>query len=266
MTILIIGGYISFRDQPDLLDRVKWRPMVILYFVGVPIIIFLSTVEFVAMARVLGKRVKLAAAFEIVIIGAAANLLPIPGGAVTRVTALTLAGVGLREAAATMAMMTVMWLGLAVVVAGAAVTYLGSPTIGIAASIAGAGAVLFSCIFPGANQIRRGAVFASLVVKLLLVLADGGRMYLALYALGFAVKPEQALVLVVAGALGSAVSIMPAGLGVREALAALVAPFAVLAASTGFLAAALSRMVDLAVVGPLAASLVMLRKNQSDAK
>ena len=91
-------------------------------------------------------------------------------------------------------------------------------------------------------------------------------MYLALYALGFDVKPAQALVLVVAGALGSAVSIMPAGLGVREALAALVAPFAVLAASTGFLAAALGRMVDLAVVGPLAACLAMRRNGLSDAK
>lgn len=265
MLILIIGGYFSFRDQPDLLDRVNWRPVVLLYFVGVPTIILLSSVEFVTMARMLGKRIELSAAFEVVVIGAAANLLPIPGGAVTRVTALKLAGVELREAAATMAMMTVMWLGLAVVIAGVAVTYLGSPTVGIGASILGAGAVLLSCIFPGASHTRRGAVFASLIVKLLLVLADGGRIYLALYALGFGVNPAQALVFVVAGALGSAVSIMPAGLGVREALAALVAPFAVLAASTGFLAAALSRMVDLAVVGPLAACLAMRRNRLSDA-
>lgn len=257
--VLVAGLYLSFRFQPGLLDRLDWRPALVLFIFGVPLILLLSSLEFAVMARVLGRRVNLATAFEVTVIGAAANMLPVPGGALTRVAALKFAGAGLRESATTMIMMTIMWLGVALMVSGAAVIHLGSELPGFMVLAAGLAAVTLAFFFTGSPAATFGPVLASLVLKFFLVMADGVRIYLALSALGFDAAPVQALVLVVAGALGSAVSIMPAGLGVREGLAALLAPLAGLAASAGFLAAALSRIIDLAVVAPLALWLALRR-------
>lgn len=251
--LLLVGGlYLSFRHQPGLLERLEWQPALILLVLGVPLIILLSSLEFVVMAQILGRRIHMAAAFEVTVIGAAANLLPIPGGAVARITALKLAGAGLRESATTMVMMTIMWVGVALIFSGAAAIHLGSEVPGAVALAVGLGAVILSFFFTGSPSATFGPTLASLMLKVCLVMADGVRIYLALSALGFEVRPVQALVLVVAGALGSVVSIMPAGLGVREGIAAMLAPLAGLAASAGFLAAALSRMIDLAVVAPIA--------------
>ncbi len=257
--VLVAGLYLSFRYQPGLLDRLDWRPALVLFALGVPLILLISSLEFAVMARILGQRVSLATAFEVTVIGSAANLLPIPGGAVARVTALKFAGAGLRESATTMVMMTIMWLGVALMVSGGAAIYLGSQLPGVVALSAGLCAVIMAFLFTGSPVATFGPVMASLILKIFLVAADAVRIYLALSALGFDATPVQALVLVVAGALGSVVSIVPAGLGVREALAALLAPLAGLAASAGFLAAALSRIIDLAVVAPVAFWLAMRR-------
>lgn len=257
--ILVAGLYLSFRYQPGLLDRLDWRPALVLFALGVPLILLISSLEFAVMARILGQRVSLATAFEVTVIGSAANLLPIPGGAVARVTALKFAGAGLRESATTMVMMTIMWVGVAMMVAGGAVMQLGGMVPGGVALAVGLGAATLAFLFTGSPAATFRPVMASLVLKFFLVMADGARIYLALSALGFDVLPVQALVLVVAGPLGSVVSIMPAGLGVREGLAALLAPLAGLAASAGFLAAALSRMIDLAVVAPIALWLAFRR-------
>jgi hypothetical protein len=257
--ILLAGLYLSFRYQPGLLDRLEWQPALILFLLGVPLIILLSSLEFVVMGRILGRRIQMATAFEVTVIGAAANLLPIPGGAVARVTALKLAGAGLRESATTMVMMTIMWVGVALMFSGGAAIHLGSEVPGVVALAVGLGAVTLAFFFTGSPSATFGSTLASLALKVCLVMADGARIYLALSALGFEVRPVQALVLVAAGPLGSAVSIMPAGLGVREALAALLAPLAGLAAAAGFLAAALSRIIDLAVIAPTALWLAFRR-------
>lgn len=257
--ILVAGLYLSIRYQPGLLDRLDWQPALILFVLGVPLIILLSSLEFAVMVRILGRRTSLATAFEVTVIGAAANLLPIPGGAVTRITALKLAGAGLRESATTMVMMTIMWVGVALMVSGGAAIHLGSELPGAVGLVVGFGAVALAFFFTGSPAATFSATLASLLLKVGLVMADGARIYLALSALGIDVVPAQALVLVVAGALGSVVSIMPAGLGVREGLAALLAPLAGLAASAGFLAAALSRIIDLAVVAPIALWLAFRR-------
>lgn len=251
--LVLMGGlYLSFRHQPGLLERLEWQPVLILFVLGVPLIILLGALEFAVMARVLGRRIDLATSFEVTVIGAAANLLPIPGGAVARITALKFAGAGLRESATTMVMMTIMWVGVALMFSGAAAIHLGSELPGAVALAVGLGAVILAFFFTGSPNATFRVILASLILKVCLVMADGARIYLALSALGFDVAPAQALVFVAAGPLGSAVSIMPAGLGVREGLAALLAPLAGLAASAGFLTAAFSRMIDLAVVAPIA--------------
>jgi uncharacterized protein (TIRG00374 family) len=89
-------------------------------------------------------------------------------------------------------------------------------------------------------------------VRSVLVVLDAIRIYLCLAALGTDATFAQASAFAVASAAGSAVSIVPGGLGVREAVTAALAPAVGLAAAVGFLAAALNRLIGLPVMVPLA--------------
>jgi hypothetical protein len=96
----------------------------------------------------------------------------------------------------------------------------------------------------------------------MLVIVDSARLFLCFAALGVDASFAQASGLAVAGVLGSAVSIVPAGLGVREGVAAAISPIVGLAASFGFLSAFLNRLAGLVVIAPLAAML-SLRTSRS---
>jgi uncharacterized membrane protein YbhN (UPF0104 family) len=64
--------------------------------------------------------------------------------------------------------------------------------------------------------------------------------------------------MVVGSVVGSAVSIVPAGLGIRELVSAGLAPVIGIEASAGFLSAAVSRVLEVVVLVPLA--LVLARR------
>jgi uncharacterized membrane protein YbhN (UPF0104 family) len=66
----------------------------------------------------------------------------------------------------------------------------------------------------------------------------------------------QALALSLAGSLGSAVGFLPAGLGVREVLAAGIGPLVGLPAAVSLVATAVDRVLGLVVLAAIAAVLV----------
>ncbi len=91
-----------------------------------------------------------------------------------------------------------------------------------------------------------------LSIKLLLVFMDSARIYFCFAALGVHASFAQASGLAVAGVLGSAVSIVPAGLGIREGVSAAISPIVGLEAALGFIAVFLNRLVGLSVLTPVA--------------
>ena len=68
----------------------------------------------------------------------------------------------------------------------------------------------------------RDTILHLTVIKFGLVLIDSTRIYLCLLILGVDGSFIQASVLSVSSVVGAAVSIVPAGLGIREAVAALL--------------------------------------------
>ncbi|MDN3720575.1 lysylphosphatidylglycerol synthase domain-containing protein [Roseibium salinum] len=98
------------------------------------------------------------------------------------------------------------------------------------------------------------------MIKIGLVLVDAMRLYFCFHALGPQVEFGQVSVLTVSGALGAAVSIVPAGLGIREAFAAVLGPAVGLTASSAYLATSLNRVFGLAMLSPIALFLAVRQK------
>lgn len=260
---LVAGLWYSINLQPQVLhDLVLW-PVAILILIGVPLTILLNAVEFGILARLGRVRVPMVKVLEVTVLGSAANLLPLPGSTLVRIAALKAGGASLFKGTSGTIVVGVIWVSVAFGYSGA--WMLGISNDLVAYLFLAIGALVFlGCVIWW--RVLEGGYFlllCMLVTRLLLVIADSARLYLCFAALGVDASFAQASGLAVAAVLGSAVSIVPAGLGVREGVAAAISPVVGLAASLGFLSAFLNRLVGLAVIAPLAVilSLRTIRSN-----
>jgi uncharacterized membrane protein YbhN (UPF0104 family) len=260
---LVVGVSLSLARNPEALNNLDWRPVMLLMLVGVPATIALNAYEFVLTGRLVGREIAMPAAFEISIIGAAANLLPLPGATLVRVAALKVAGASYAEGTKATLLVAGLWAGVAFLFAGAWMIHLGVATVAVLFVVVGLVGWL-GCFGYGVWRCRgAGLPVALSLVKLAMVTTDATRMYLCLSALGGAVVFGQAATLAVAGVVGNAVSIIPAGLGVREAVSAGLAPLVGLGAGIAFLAATLNRLLGLITVVPLAVGLLLVGRDQA---
>lgn len=100
------------------------------------------------------------------------------------------------------------------------------------------------------------------ILELAAIIVDACRIWLCFVLLGFGIEPFQAAVLTLSSILGSATSIIPAGLGVRELFGSAISPFIDLLPQQAFLAIALNRLFGVAFFASLA-SLVFFWERRS---
>jgi hypothetical protein len=253
--IFVVGIVLSLRGLDLSAADVVWWPIGVLALVGTPLTILLNAAELRAMARCLDERTELswARAVRVVVIATAANILPLPGGALVRVQALSSGGAGLARATAINLIAAVLWLGASVALAGgAALAHV--PLAGTLALVGGGLAIVvgIAAVRPVAARWAPSAVAVLLGVEVATTLLHAAKLLLALVALGIAAGLSEALVLGVAGPLSAAAGIFPSGLGLAELLSALLAPVVALSAAAGFGATALVRLVGLVSTAPLA--------------
>lgn len=250
-----VGIGVSIYYQPNILNNLKYIPFLILLFAAIPTTIMLNSFEFILSARLIDQRIPVLKAVEITIIGSAANMLPLPGSTVVRVAALTAGGAKLKDGILATALVALVWFGVAFAYGGSWLFVSGSTLIGSAAVTIGLAFLLFyfSAAFGMMRRWKEPVLIS--VNKLALVLIDAIRIYLCLMALGIDAVFAQASVLTISGVLGSAVSIVPAGLGLREAVSGAIAPLIALAVSAAYLATSLNRLADLAIIATTAAFL-----------
>ena len=254
---LLVGVAISLDRNPQVLNNLNWRPVLLLVLVAVPVTVMLSAYEFVLTGRLVGRQIAMSAAIEISILGTAANLLPLPGATLVRVAALKAAGAGYGEGTKATLLVAGLWAGVAFLFAGSWMVRLGVGPISVLFVVVGFIAWL-ACFAYGVWRCQGATLPVSLsLAKVALVTVDALRMFLCLNALGVAIVFDQAAALAVAGVVGNAVSIVPAGLGIREAVSAGLAPLVGLGAGMAFLAAALNRLLGLITVVPLAIGMLL---------
>lgn len=251
--VFLLGLVVAYRNQPLDMDSLSLTPVLIVLLLAMPMTLLLNGVEFFFGVRLLGRAITLRDAMETTIIGAAANMLPLPGSAMVKVARMKGLGVDLRHGVSVTLLLAVIWLGVAFVYAGAwLVGEQEGYTVGMAALAGGTVLLLASGLFTLKLYGKPGMILRLLSVRILLVALDAGRLFLCLIALGMDGNFMQASVMAVSGVLGSAVSIVPAGLGVRELFAAAIGPVVGIAAAQAYLASALVRFLGLATILPAA--------------
>lgn len=254
-TVFVGGVVLSLGELELRWSDLRWWPLVVVALVGAPATIAANAAELRAMATTLDQRHHLSwpTAIRTVLLATAANVLPLPGGAVVRIHALTVAGVSLARSTAINLLAAVVWVASAVLVAGIAGLGYAPTAAGFALAV---GAVALVAAGVGARAVATDwhppAYLRLVVVEVVTTLVHGARMWLVLLALDVEVALAQALVLGLAAPLAAAAGVFPSGLGLAELLSALLAPLVALPAAAGFAAAAVARVVGLVASAPAA--------------
>lgn len=215
-------------------------PILLLMLAVIPATIAYSAINMMLMAHAARVELNFTSGVRISAFAQIAELLPIPGGAIVRTAALMRAGAPTISSAELVVAFALLWIACGGVGAGLALAELGNAALVL--TIGSAFAALAIAVWLG----FRYGLFLALAATALRVLGVGlmgVRLALAFAAVGYALPWIDAGAYAFAAILGSASAIVPAGLGLSEALSALIAAPSGVDPATAFLAAALSRLL-----------------------
>jgi uncharacterized membrane protein YbhN (UPF0104 family) len=265
--IVFFGGLaLSLYTVPDLLQRIDLLPFLALVFIATPVQAALNTAEFQLMARYDAHRIAWRPALEVTIYTSAGNILPLPGGIFVRLAAMRSYGSTLGLTSSLIALFFGIWGGLAFLVSGVGLLWQGQTLIGVSIFAVGVGLLipcLFGCLRKGRSWALLGLV---LLVRCAMLFLEAIRMLLSLYALSTAITILQGSIFVMTSFLGSFVAIVPAGFGIRETVAALLAPVIGVAPAIGFLSATVNRVAGMIGLAFLALVLTATSAKESTIK
>ncbi len=214
--------------------------------------LFTIAAEFRILARIAGVAISKRTAFGVSVIGTAANLLPVPGSAITRFIVLQRAGAAKAAITAALLGAALAWLGVAGLIAGAGLA--GSSPLVAAAFVAGASASLGG----GLAILRQLDCFTRdllllVATELTLTLIGIARFLTVAAMLALPGTLQETAALAAAGPASAAVGFVPAGLGVRESLAAALGALSGLGAAEAAVIAVVDRAIGLGILVPAAA-------------
>ena len=259
VVLFVVASAVAVANLPPVETEVRWPVLLLLPLIGVPATVAVNAWEYRVTARLVGHEVPHTHAARISVLSTAANLLPIPGAVLVRSRALRQRGTGMGSALAITTAIGIAWVGVTAVLAGALQLVSGEPPLGLA--VVGAGLVVL--VAAGLLAARtsgvtlgRAEVGTVILVEVVAVLVAASRLQLALWGLGYSPGADQSLALSLAGSLGSAVGFLPAGLGVREVLAAGIGPIVGLPAAVSLVATAVDRVLGLVVLAGITGVLV----------
>jgi hypothetical protein len=255
---LFVGGLAVAIPNLDVsLAELAIGPLLLVAVVLTPLTIVANAAELRVMADATqdpGRRLGWLEAIRVVVLATAANVLPIPGAALVRIQALRTRGASAAAATGINLAGAGAWIGTGLIAAGVALLGVGgwravvALAVGIAACVV-AGIVTVRVARPG--RWRRSFVML-LVVELLATIVHGVRLLAVLAALQVSLGLVESLVIAVSAPLSAAAGIFPSGVGLAEALAALLGPLVGVAAAAALTATALNRVIGLVVTAPLA--------------
>jgi hypothetical protein len=245
----LIGMAISLAELAPAWDRMRLWPLLLICLAGVPASLILNAVELQLCAKAVDRSLGIRRALVFTTTGTISNLLPVPASVVIRGSALVAAGAGLREAGAILALAALMWLALALAVTGFSLAF----TTWIGVVVAGLGTVgTLGLAFWINRRSSASIAFGFVLVRACLLVVLVARLWLAFLAIDVPVTVLEAAYYAVAGIAGTVVTVVPAGLGVSEGFAALMAGVIGASASAAFLALGVNRVVGLLICGGVA--------------
>lgn len=264
LAVFLVGIPLSIRELPTELGLVAPRELLLIALVGVPAAIVANAADTKLAASLVGTRFGWYQSMYVGLVSSAANMLPLPGGALVRVTALKGSGASLLKSGVSTTLLAGLWLGLALSLGGTwiAVTH---PWVAVPLLGVGVLALLGFCV--ALHTICRSwrLLALAVIVKLTSIAIGVIRMAWALAALGVIIPLGDLAVFAVADVAGAAVMVLPAGLGVNESVAALLAPLVAVPSAAAFLAVGLNRVVALPTLLVVTAAVAALGRERREA-
>ncbi|MDX1422338.1 MAG: hypothetical protein R3322_04310 [Kiloniellales bacterium] len=248
---LFAGGlFLSIRANPDVLGQLSVAPLLVLLCVALPIGLALSAADFQVMGAMSSCRVGFWPAVRICLYSRAANMLPIPGSLAVRMGALKVHGVTFRRSGGLIILFTLIWGGIGFCFSALWLALQAPWELSAIFGLIGL-AILAGCTyFAHRTGLSLPLFLAAAVYRFGLVVVEAYALMMGIHAIGAAAEYQQAAILVVASFLSS---VVPAGIGVRETLIAILSPMAGIDPATGFLAATTTRIVGMAFLALLTA-------------
>ena len=198
-------------------------------------------------ATVVGASLPLSAAFRTCCIALCSNLLPIPAGSLIQASSLASRGGSMLQSGFIVVLGNGTSLALVAILVGAILTGR-NPPLGL--SILGLGVTsAIACVVLLSLKTSTRILLGFLSIRVLRTLAMVLRIQLSFLVIGLAVGIFDAAVFSGAVILGTVVAVFPAGLGISEGIAALLALATTIAPGAAFLSTALNRFATLAFAG-----------------
>lgn len=260
LAIFVLGLIACVLSVPDLLSRIRIGPFLVVILIGVPLTLVLNAIDIILTGRLIRQEFNFLGALKISIFGTAANMLPLPGGAVVRIAALKDKGAALGEGTRATFAAGIIWLGVSLLYSGLWMLSF-SFVLGVLSVFVG-GTALALGVLMGLRTYGRGDTIVQIIgLKIAATLLITVKLIFCVWAVGTLISFPEAAIMTAADVIGSAVMVVPAGLGVNEGMTALLAQVAGLTAATGFLAAVTNRLATLLALCPI--TLYLYSKNQA---
>lgn len=252
---LFLFGTVWSIHKLDLdLASIEFVPIVLVLLVLVPVGLLVSSWNLMVLARIVGTRITLYDAIAATAFGRVAEIMPVPGAALVRAGALLKSGAGVGGTLSVLAWSSIMALAMAGLLAGIAFFQhdLVAATILTGASIAG---FLFS-VFWVARRAPPSVLASLLLVRVAMLSLSVMRILACFAAVSITTSVSQALIFVVGVTLTTQAGIVPAGLGVGEAVSAALALLVGMSPAGAFLASALNRICGLLASGVISLAIM----------
>lgn len=240
MVLFLAGSVWSFLGLGLSLGELDLTALLVLLIPMGLVMIAYSAIALCLLARTAGVRLGLVDAMRATAKAQLAEALPIPGGAIVRTATLVGAGASTKTSAALVISTAVLWIALAAMAAGIILLPLHASWL----LIAGGGGVVALSL---AHLIRLGGITNALVTLIHRTLGLGlaaVRLWLSFAAVKAAIPLLDTFPYVFAAVAGSASSLAPGGLGVSEALGAMMAQAIYASPTAAFLALAVNRVTQ----------------------
>jgi hypothetical protein len=243
-SILFFVGLIWSFDRLDTdLAGLSLLPALALFLIMTPLGLVYGATGLMLLARIVGTSIGFKSAWSNAGYAQLAEALPLPGGAIVRTAALMQSGSTTGKSVFIVTATAILWVAMAAIGAS---TALFADTKWAAFCFLCVGLAAFIPILIWLVRNAGVAVAVTLVAHRLVGLAlMSVRLILAFAVIGHFISAEQALLFSFANISGSASSIAPAGLGVGEAVGALLAGLIRIDPAAAFLAIGLNRIIGL---------------------
>lgn len=251
--VLTVAAVASWITLDISLAEIAWFPLLVSSLL-VPGSIAATALEYRLIARMNGISVPFNDAIVVTVVGSVANLMPLPGAAAVRVGDILARRGEARRALSSTIGAGLLWLGWALLVAGAALISSSQGIAGGVFLIGGLGGLVLSVFLIGGWSSAGVWLSHGSLIAIFSLAVGAARLLLVFASLGVDAELLGSLVLVSAGAISSSVGIVPGGLGVREGIAALLGPLVGISSAAAIIAVSVMRVLGLLFQTPIALS------------